>query len=78
MIEEMNLYDNTLWFLHVSDSNSTFWDFPQPHLANYGGKMIQVYGPQLWNSLPKEIHDSTSLDTFKNKIKSYYVAQYDL
>ena len=40
--------------------------------------MIQVYGPQLWNSLPKEIHDSTSLDTFKNKIKSYYVAQYDL
>ena len=29
MIEEMNLYDNTLWFLHVSDSNSTFWDFPQ-------------------------------------------------
>ena len=50
----------------------------RPHLANYGGKMIQVYGPQLWNSLPKEIHDSTSLDTFKNKIKSYYVAQYDL
>ena len=56
---------------------SKFLFTKRPHLANYGSKMVQVYGPQLWNSLPKEIHDSTSLDTFKNKIKSYYVAQYD-
>ena len=57
---------------------SKFLFTKRPHLANYGGKMIQVYGPLLWNSLPKEIHDSTSLPTFKNKIKSHYVAQYDL
>ena len=48
------------------------------HLVNYGGKMIQVYGPILWNSLPKEIHDSSSLPTFKDKIKKYFLAQYDL
>ena len=48
------------------------------HLVNYGGKMIQVYGPILWNSLPKEIHDSCSLPTFKNNIKKYFLAQYDV
>ena len=47
------------------------------HLLNYGGKMIQVYGPILWNSLPKEIHDSPSLSTFKSRIKNYYVSLYD-
>ena len=48
------------------------------HLVNFGGKMIQVYGPILWNSLPKEIHDSTSLPVFRNNIKKYLLAQYDL
>ena len=48
------------------------------HLVNYGGKMIQVYGPILWNSLPKEIHDSSSLPTFKNNIKKYFLDQYEL
>ena len=48
------------------------------HLVNYGGKMIQVYGPILWNSLPKEIHDSSSLPTFRNNIKKYFLDQYDL
>ena len=57
---------------------SKFLFTKRSHLVNYGGKMIQVYGPLLWNSLPKEIHDCTSFSTFKNKIKSHYVAQYDL
>jgi hypothetical protein len=48
------------------------------HLVNYGAKMIQVYGPKLWNSLPKEIHDSTSLHTFKINTKKYLIGQYEL
>ena len=57
--------------------NTRFLFTKRSHLLNYGGKMIQVYGPILWNSLPKEIHDSPSLTTFKNNIKKYYLAQYD-
>ena len=47
------------------------------HLVNYGGKMIQVYGPTLWNSLPQEIHDSSSLPTFTDNLKKYFIAQYE-
>ena len=57
--------------------NTRFLFTKRSHLLNYGGKMIQVYGPILWNSLPKEIHDSPSLTTFKDNIKKYYLAQYD-
>ena len=56
--------------------NTQFLFTKRSHLVNYGEKMIQVYGPILWNSLPKEIHDSPSLPTFKNNIKNYYLAQY--
>ena len=48
------------------------------HLVNYGGKMIQVFGPVLWNSLPREIHDSPSLHTFKNRIKNHFISLYDI
>ena len=46
------------------------------HLVNYGAKMIQVYGPKLWNTLPKHIHDSNSLPTFKINAKKYFIEQY--
>ena len=46
-------------------------------LVNYGAKMIQVYGPTLWNSLPRELHDSTSLPTFKENLKKYLLDQYN-
>ena len=57
--------------------NTKFLFTKQSHLVNYGGKMVQVYGPILWNSLPKEIHDSSSLPTFTDNVKKYYIAQYD-
>ena len=46
-------------------------------LVKYGAKMIQVYGPTLWNSLPRELHDSTSLPTFKENLKKYLLDQYN-
>ena len=47
------------------------------HLVNYGAKMIQVYGPKLWNTLPKNVHDSTSLSSFKINVKNYFIEQYE-
>ena len=47
------------------------------HLVNYGAKMIQVYGPTLWNTLPRELHDSTSLPSFKQNMKKHLLDQYN-
>ena len=58
--------------------NTRYLFTKQSHLVNYGGKMIQVYGPILWNSLPKEIHESCSLPTFKDNVKRYFLSKYDL
>ena len=35
------------------------------NLVNYGKKMIQVSGPLIWNDLPSDIQDSSSLSSFK-------------
>ena len=41
-------------------------------LVNYGAKMVKVSGPLLWNSLPENVRNSTSVHTFKNKIKNFF------
>ena len=46
------------------------------HLVNYGGKMIRVYGPKLWNSIPSDIQDSSSLSTFKIGLKKHFINRY--
>ena len=42
----------------------------------YGQKMIQVYGPLLWNSLPDLIQKATSIHIFKKNLKIYFLDQY--
>ena len=46
------------------------------NLEKYGGRMIRVYGPKLWNSLPREIQDSPSLSTFKIELKKHFINRY--
>ena len=43
----------------------------------YGGKMIQVSGPLIWNSIPSEIHKSTSIHIFKTQLKKHFIEQYN-
>ena len=47
------------------------------NLVKYGARMIRVYGPTLWNRLPKEIQDSSSVATFKINLKKYFIHQYN-
>ena len=47
------------------------------NLVNYGGKLIQVAGPILWNNLPVSIQDSASLSIFKKDLKNHLLSQYD-
>ena len=47
------------------------------NLVKYGARMISVYGPLLWNRLPKKIQDSSSVATFKINLKKHFINQYD-
>ena len=47
------------------------------NLVNYGKKMIQIAGPLIWNDLPPEIHDASSIFTFKFHLKNHYIDKYE-
>ena len=43
----------------------------------YGAKMLKVYGPTLWNSLPEDIQNAPGICTFKDNLKKDMLAQYN-
>ena len=43
---------------------------------NYGGKMIQVLGPLIWNDIPEAIQEAGTIATFKKNLKIYIFNQY--
>ena len=45
-------------------------------LVKFGGRLIKVMGPLIWNKLPNDIQDATSVNSFKDKVKSFYISQY--
>ena len=45
-------------------------------LVKFGGRLMKVLGPQTWNKLPSNIQESTSVNTFKKGVKSFYIGQY--
>ena len=46
------------------------------HLVHYGDKLIRVSGPLIWNGLPGDIRECTSIFTFKDHLKKYFISQY--
>ena len=46
-------------------------------LVKFGGRLIKVMGPLIWNRLPNDIQDATSVSSFKDKVKSFYISQYE-
>ena len=49
----------------------------RPNLEKYGQRLIQVYGPTLWNSFPDNLKDSPSIYTFNRLAKKYFLAPYN-
>ena len=41
-------------------------------MRTYGDRSFAVFAPRLWNSLPLSIRRSSSVDTFKNVLKTYH------
>ena len=59
--------------LSVWRTRSTVLDLlhiPRSHSA-YFDRTFSVQGPKLWNSLPSDIRNSTSINTFKCELKRY-------
>ena len=46
------------------------------NLVNYGDKLIKVNGPLIWNRLPHNIRECTSIFIFKNHLKKHFLSQY--
>ena len=53
--------------LHLKGSNNKF-----------GEKMIKKSGPVIWNSIPRDIQDATSITTFKYQLKKHFLDQYNV
>ena len=43
---------------------------------DYGGKMIQVSGPLIWNDIPEDIQKAGTILTFKKHLKIHIFDQY--
>ena len=48
----------------------------RPNLVKYGCRLIQVFGPVLWNSFPDSIKEASSIYSFKHLLKKYFFEQY--
>ena len=55
---------------HSLRNDMAFFKSRNVHTVRYGIETASFVGPRIWNSLPQEIKESTSLQIFKSKIKS--------
>ena len=58
--------EESTYSLYISESR----------LVMYGDRLVKVYGSRIWNTIPLDIQDSTSVVTFKKKLKAYFLSQY--
>ena len=55
-----------------SSSDSTLLSYPNVKLkATLGERAFLFAAPKLWNAVPRIIRESTSIDTFKRKLKTH-------
>ena len=53
-----------------SADDKTLLEMPQSR-TKFGERAFCYYAPKIWNSLPKDIRSSKSIDTFKKKVKTH-------
>ena len=44
---------------------------PRTHYTTFADRSFSVYGPRIWNALPKRIWEIENLDQFKKQIKTF-------
>ena len=51
--------------------NERCWENPKVRTVSYGTETIRYRGPKVWDNLPKDIKESSSLNEFKENIKKW-------
>ena len=80
------------WFtlnhnIHNYNTRSNFFDIDKDinssnlfiinaRTTHYGLKLLKVFGPKIWNSIPKHIRSNQSVLSFKYYLKKHLIAQY--
>ena len=54
-----------------SSSDSNILVTPRLKLKTIGERSFSFCGPKTWNSLPKDLRETASLDTFKRQLKTF-------
>ena len=65
----LQLYTPSRHLRSSSDSKILFT--PRLKLKTIGERSFSFCGPKTWNSLPKDLRETTSLDTFKRQLKTF-------
>ena len=55
----------------LRSSNQKLLIVPQSNMKNYGDRSFSVAGPKLWNSLPKTLRLTSSVEIFKKNLKTH-------
>ena len=55
----------------LRSASSLLLKVPRSKLRSYGDRAFSKAAPTLWNSLPKHIRESRSLESFKSALKTY-------
>ncbi len=58
----------------LRSTNKLFLTVPRTHLKLKGDQAFAVAGPMLWNSLPSEIREITSIHFFKAMVTNYFLS----
>ena len=59
-------------YYSLRSNSSTLFDPPKGKmLVTLGGRSFQAAVPQLWNALPQNLRDITSVETFKKNLKTF-------
>ena len=72
-ISELLKYHTSEWKLRLSSQR--LLATPKARLKTYGERAFAVAAPRLWNSIPLELRSSSSIDTFKQHLKTYLFKQ---
>ncbi|MBN3319116.1 KCNKD protein, partial [Atractosteus spatula] len=63
---------NTFVFSQIDYCSALLAGVPSSPLHSMGDRAFSCYAPKLWNSLPKDIRESPSLNSFKSRLKTLF------
>ena len=58
------------------NEDSTLLHQPFIEKISHKNKKFSVFGPKIWNELPRKLRESTSIDAFKSKLKAHLFNQF--